>query len=296
MRLARGLGVLSLGLGGVAVGAAGWLGRLTGVGDSDVIRNALRGVGARELGSGVGLLVTRQAVPFTWARVVGDAMDLSLLGLAAISGGRRRERIAIAAGVVAGIAALDVYSGIRFTRRSGGQGIEVTKAITVNRTPQELYTYWRDFSRLPRFMRHLEAVEVTSERTSHWTAAAPAGATVTWDAEITQDDPGRLIAWRSLPGASVDNEGQVRFASAPGNRGSEVRVEMRYSPPAGKAGAIVAKLFGEAPDQQVQDDLRHFKQIMETGEITKSAGTLPGHGPGQPPEQAPQTTPDLAVR
>lgn len=161
--------------------------------------------------------------------------------------------------------------------------MDVKQAITVNRPPQDLYQFWHDFANLPRFMEHLESVQVTGERRSHWTAKAPAGQTVEWDAEIVDDRPGELIAWRSLDGASVENSGAVRFTPAPGDRGTEVRVELQYSLPGGALGAAVAKLFGEEPAQQVADDLRHFKQVMETGEITRSDASAKGGGPAQPP-------------
>lgn len=161
--------------------------------------------------------------------------------------------------------------------------MDVKKAITVNRPAAELYQFWHDFENLPRFMQHLVSVQVHGEKGSHWTAKAPAGATVEWDAEIVADRPDELIAWRSLPGAAVENAGAVRFAPAPGGRGTEVRVELQYAPPGGALGATVAKLFGEEPAQQVADDLRHFKQVLETGEIAQSDASAKGGGPAQAP-------------
>lgn len=166
--------------------------------------------------------------------------------------------------------------------------MDVKKAITVNRSPEDLYQFWHDFENLPRFMDHLESVQVTGERRSHWRAKAPGGATVEWDVEIVDDRPNELIAWRSLPGGAVDNAGSVRFTPAPGGRGTEVRVELRYDPPGGALGATVARLFGEEPGQQVQDALRRFKQLMETGEITRSEASMRGRGPAQPPAETPQ--------
>ena len=165
--------------------------------------------------------------------------------------------------------------------------MDVQKAITINRPAAELYAYWHDFENLPRFMEHLEAVRVTGAGRSHWTAKAPANQTVEWDAEVVEDRPNALIAWRSLDGAAVDNAGSVRFTPAPGDRGTEVRVELRYDPPGGALGATVAKLFGEDPTQQVPDDLRRFKQVMETGEVTQSDASVKGGGPAQPPAEAP---------
>jgi uncharacterized membrane protein len=134
-----------------------------------------------------------------------------------------------------------------------------------------LYAFWRDFTNLPRFMEHLVSVRVDSPTRSHWVAKAPAGKTVEWDAEIINDIPDSLIAWKSAPGAEVPNAGSVHFAAAPGGRGTVVKVVMDVEPPAGRLGVLVAKLFGEDPDREVREDLRKFKQLMETGEITTSA-------------------------
>src|SRR5690349_15542885 len=125
--------------------------------------------------------------------------------------------------------------------------MDVKKAITINRSPEELYRFWHDFQNLPQFMSHLESVVVTSPQRSHWKAKAPVGTKVEWDAEITDDQPNKRIAWKSLKGADVDNAGSVSFVPAPGGRGTEVHVELSYDPPGGALGATVAKLFGEAP-------------------------------------------------
>jgi uncharacterized membrane protein len=146
-------------------------------------------------------------------------------------------------------------------------------AITINKPPQEVYARWRDFERLPTFMYHLESVRTVDARRSHWVARAPAGSTVEWDAEITEEVPGERIAWRSVGDSSVQTSGSVRLAPAPGGRGTEVHVELDYSPPGGALGATVAKLFGEEPNQQIGDDLRRFKQLLETGEIARSDGS-----------------------
>ena len=146
-------------------------------------------------------------------------------------------------------------------------GIHIEESFTINKTPWELYQYWRDFKNLPRIMSHLESVTVLDDKRSHWVAKAPAitGGKVEWDAEIINDEPNALIAWRSLANADVDNAGSVRFVPAADDGGTEVKVVIDYIPPAGRVGKWVAKLLGEAPDQQIQDDLRRFKQIIETG-------------------------------
>ena len=164
------------------------------------------------------------------------------------------------------------------------RGIHVEQAYLINRSPEDLYGFWRNFENLPGIMTHLRSVQVLDERRSHWIATAPklAGGKVEWDAEITRDDPNQLIAWRSLPGSQIDCTGQIRFAKALGDRGTEVHVFMDYVPPAGKLGHWVATLFGEAPRRQMRDDLRNFKRLMETGEIPtiegQSKGTCLGRG------------------
>jgi len=154
--------------------------------------------------------------------------------------------------------------------------VEGRSVITINKAPDEVYAHWRDFERLPTFMFHLESVKTIGEGRSHWVAKGPAGTTVEWDAEVTDDVPGDRIAWQSVPGTKLDNSGSVRFRPAPGGQGTEVQVELRYSPPGGTLGAAVAKLFGEEPNQQVSDDLRRFKQMVETGEIARSDASPAG--------------------
>lgn len=157
-----------------------------------------------------------------------------------------------------------------------GKGIKVEKSVTVNRSPEELYRFWRNFENLPQFMNHLESVKDTGNGRSHWVAKAPAGKTVEWDAEVYNEKENELIAWRSLEGADVDNAGSVRFEPATGGRGTVVRVTLKYDPPGGALGALVAKLFGEEPSQQIEEDLRRFKQVMEAGEAATTEGQPSG--------------------
>ena len=155
----------------------------------------------------------------------------------------------------------------------------VRRSITVNRPVEDVYRFWRDPENLARHSQHLESVTVNG-RQSHWVAKAPAGKRVEWDSEIVEDVPNEIISWRSLPDSEIANEGFVEFSSAPGDRGTEVRVVLRYDAPAGRPGATIAKLFGEEPDQQLRDDLRRFKQVLETGEVVLSDGSLEGAGQG----------------
>ncbi|HKV84142.1 MAG TPA: SRPBCC family protein [Ktedonobacterales bacterium] len=154
---------------------------------------------------------------------------------------------------------------VRNEQRSGA-GLIVERSITIGAPPDTVYAYWRDFARLPTFMRHLDAVTTTDGAHSHWVARAPLGRTVEWDAQITEDRPNELIAWESLPGTLVPNQGEVRFSAAPGGRGTELTVRMTYQPPLGAAGAAVARILLEEPTLQVREDLRRLKAILETGE------------------------------
>ena len=141
----------------------------------------------------------------------------------------------------------------------------LTEGVGPGKPVEELYQFWRNFENLPRFMDHLESVTIIDEGRSHWVVKGPAGIRVEWDAEIHNEIPNELIAWRSLAGSEVDNAGSVHFM--PTEIGdTEVRVVLRYDPPAGKLGATVARLFGEEPSRQVAEDLRRLKQVVEAGE------------------------------
>ena len=299
-RLARGLGWFSLGLGLTQLAAPRGVARMIGLRGDDEDRKAMIAIGMREIASGVGILTQDRPAPGVWSRVGGDVMDLALLGRALNSHRNDRNRVAAATVAVAGITALDLLTGQRLstggngapdgaeTREGKERGVQVRQQITVRRSPQEVFSFWRNFENLPRFMAHLESVRVIDDRRSHWTAKAPAGAKVEWDAEIVEDRPNELIAWRALPQSDVPNEGSVRFVPAPGDQGTEIHVELRYEPPGGKLGAIVAKLFGEEPSQQVKGDLRRFKQVIELGEVVHSdASIFPGPHPAQPPAEVP---------
>ena len=173
--------------------------------------------------------------------------------------------------------------------------IHVTKSVTVMRPRSEVYKFWRQLERLPSFMIHLASVSEVSPVRSHWVANAPGGSKVEWDAEIVDERENELISWRSCEGSEIPNAGTVRFKDAPADRGTEVSVELNYDPPAGRAGAAVAKLFGEEPGQQLTDDMRRFKQVMETGEVVLSDGSLMGAGEGASAER-PAQAPAMGVR
>lgn len=155
-------------------------------------------------------------------------------------------------------------------------GIEVVETFLVDRPSNELYSFWRDVENLPKIMTHLESVQRIDDRRSHWVAKAPAiaGGAVEWDAEITSEKPDSLIAWRSVPNADVDNQGSIEFKRAPGDRGTAVRVKLKYAPPAGTVGQWIAKLLGNDPESSIREDLRNFKRFMEMGDVLTSRAVL----------------------
>lgn len=207
--------------------------------------------------------------------------------MGSIPGDRDGANRGILAVAVAG-GALGVAAAGYYLRKQGqdadagvayGAGEKFVKVMTINKPADELYRYWRDFAGLPRFMHHLETVQELGEGRSRWRAKAPLGTTVEWEATIINDVENELIAWQSVEGAQIANAGSVRFTPAPGGRGTEVKVTLSYEPPAGKAGMLIAKVLGEEPSRQVADDLRRFKQLVETGELPTNDRQPAGESP-----------------
>ena len=153
---------------------------------------------------------------------------------------------------------------------AGARGIHVRESIRLEASIEDVYRFWRRLENLPTFMTHLDRVTETSDGKSHWVAAGPAGLAVEWDAEIINEVENKLLAWRSLSGSDVVTAGSVNFDAVRGGRSTRVSVHLQYAPPAGKAGALLASLFGREPSQTVREDLRHFKQQLEAGEIPRA--------------------------
>ncbi|MGH9369999.1 MAG: SRPBCC family protein [Vicinamibacterales bacterium] len=155
------------------------------------------------------------------------------------------------------------------TRRAlrGSAGTVVEESVTINRSMEELYRFWRNLENLPQFMHHLESVERVTDTLSRWRAKGPAGATVEWNAEIINEVPNKVIGWRSIEGSDVVSAGSVHFDDAGPGRGTRVRVRLQYSPPGGKVGAALTRLIGRDAGTEIREDLRRFKQIIETGEV-----------------------------
>jgi uncharacterized membrane protein len=150
--------------------------------------------------------------------------------------------------------------------------MELTSSTTVAAPPEEAYAFWHRLENLTAFMAHLDDVRVTGPTSSHWTASAPFGTVVEWEAVTTDDVAAERIAWVSAEGSGIDTTGEVLFVPAPGGRGTEVRVRLSYQAPAGPVGRALLKYFGDDPSQALDDDLRRFKQVVETGEVVRSEG------------------------
>lgn len=296
----RGLGWLSIGLGLAGLLAPGRLARLTGRFDTRGHRGARRLIGTRELLTGLAIVTRRRPNRWLWSRVVGDAIDLGLaFGASSWSRGRRPRRQSMTLAALGAITVVDLVSSYRTMRSRSGAPSEPREgeprkeaapfraSITINRPPALVYTFWRRLENLPRFMTYLDSIQVIDERRSHWKAAA-AGAAIEWDAEITEDIPNRAIKWESATPstgepAKVAHSGTVRFTDAPGNRGTEVRLEMTVALPGGAPARAAARLLHSVPEQIALHDLHRLKQLLETGSIARSDVSVhTGPHPAQP--------------
>jgi uncharacterized membrane protein len=161
----------------------------------------------------------------------------------------------------------------------------IGRTVTIDRPREEIYAFWRDFPNLAQVMENIERIDTLDERRSHWVVKAPGGKTVEWDSVVTDDEPGRLIAWQSVEGADVNSSGRVEFFDAAPGRGTMVRATFAYDPPGGVIGEWIAKLFQREPNVQTRRDLRRLKQFLETGEVTSSASPS-GRKSESPTEQA----------
>jgi uncharacterized membrane protein len=281
-RLAQCLGWFGLGLGVPQIAMPDRVNGLIGVRDDSESRLWQRIVGVREVAASAGIFSGQPSrVAWLWARVAGDVSDVVLLGFAFKDKRRSAGRLAAAAGSVAAVTAMDLYAAMR-TSRSGAdttkeaERMELKAAITVREPLSEVFAAWENFENFPLFMNHLESVQNTANRRSQWRAKGPVGRSVEWEAEVITLTPNEVIEWRSVGGSQIANSGTVRFKPAPGNQGTEVHLYMEYDPPGGKLGEVLSTVLGEDPTSKVKDDLRRFKQLMETGEIVRSDATPEG--------------------
>lgn len=291
----RALGWFSLALGTAQLVAPGYLGKAIGVGDGPWARWLMRAVGLRELSAGLGLLRGPRSTPWLWSRVAGDVMDLALLG-GSYTASRKRDRRRLQGALLAvtGVGAIDLVTARSATlaerqgRVGGATGpveeVEISASVTVAKPPAEVYAFWRDLGHLSRFMTNVQAVEIIDRARSRWTVKV-AGKATTWEARITSDRPNEAIAWETLDESVVAHKGVVTFRPAPGDRGTEVHVKVQVHPPGGIAGRALAKLGKAVPRQQVVNDLRRIKQVLEVGEVMKSdASVHKGAHAARPPK------------
>lgn len=266
-RVAKALGWFSLALGAAEMAMPDRIADLTGIPEKDGARGTLRAFGAREIASGAAILASRPHPVWVWGRVAGDVLDLAAIGAAMDNEGANRRKLGIATASIAGLLAADVACAVQLTRRRASEpsgetsrAVRVSKTFTISRDPDAVYEAWRALDELRGVLRHLRAPRP----------------------QILEDIPGTRITWRSGAKRGARLGGSVSFRPAPGQRGTEVRVEIEYAPFAGRAGRAVASLFRATPEQQIEQDLRRFKQLLETGEIARTSGSASAVQPAHP--------------
>ena len=284
-RIASGLGWFSIGLGFAETAAPRMVARLIGVSEAGRAQTILRLYGVRELAAGVGILAQDNPAPWMWGRVGGDFLDLLSLGKAMLSADAQRGRSGFAAAAVAGITGLDVYCAQKLAARSKRGGFSSTdsstdRSILIDKRPEQVYTFWRNFANLPLVSPQLESVRVTDTGRSHWKLRSPVGnASLEWDAEITEDRPNEYIAWRSIS-TTAPHSGWVSFARATGGRGTKVNVHLDFG---SGVRAKLGKLFGALPRELANITVHNLKQLLETGEVVRSDASIhPGMHPARP--------------
>jgi uncharacterized membrane protein len=296
-RLTQSLGWFSIALGAAEVLAPQAVARAIGM-DENEHATLLRTYGLRELAAGVGILTRPKPTYWMWNRVLGDMMDLATLGKAMRSSHTDKRRLTAAAVAVLGVTAVDMLCSLNLTSESspaaghdGGSfmlpesrkgALPVTAIITVNKTIEDVYNFWKNPENFSLFMGHIDTVRATGPGRSHWTIKGPADLNIEWDAEVSADTPNESISWRSVSG-DLDNSGTVRFRRAAGGRGTEVELNVEFKPKGGEAGKRIAKFLLAIPKTQLMNDLRRFKQLLEVGEIVKSdASVAKGMHPARP--------------
>jgi uncharacterized membrane protein len=266
--LIRGLGWLGVTLGVTELAMPRLLASAIGVDPDGAAPAILRVLGVREIASSAAVLARPDLPAPRWGRVLGDAIDLGLLGLALTTPGTGKRRLAMALGMVAGVTALDVLAARR--RGQVRQPLPVIASVTINKPPMAVYEFFRRLDQLPQFMDYLVSVEQHADRRSTWTERLPVG-TVSWEAEIVEDRPGEAVSWRSVEGSRIQTRGRVTFTRAPGRDMTEVRVEMQLGVLGRGPSLALARLFARP---QVKGDLRRLKQVMETGEVLRSDASM----------------------
>jgi uncharacterized membrane protein len=208
----------------------------------------------------------------SWRKAGSSLGSIVAGGALAVYGASRKSAGGTALATAGSLLAL---RGIR--RAVALEAVHVERSFTINRPVNEVFSYFRNFENLPKFMYHLKHVRVTGPRTSHWVARVPLGIELAWDAEIVEEKQDRYLAWQSLPGTVIPNRGAVQFRAASDyHGGTEIILAMDYAPPAGRGGAVFARVFGQVPGKQLREDLRRLKRLLETGEVCTTEGQSHG--------------------
>jgi len=274
--LARALGWFSVGLGLTELLAPRQLARTIGVPENSPL---LRVLGARELANGLAILAdSRPSANWLNARVAGDVVDLGLLGLASVSRGSKPGRVASATAAVLAVTALDVAAAKRLgARQNHGRELALEASVQILRPAEELYRFWRDPSQWSRVFSHVTSVVASGSSHVRWQLALPGGHKLDWASELSADIPGRRLVWRSVDKAPIASSGFITFDSLGEKRGTLVRAGLRYEPPSdGVLARSFLQLFRSLPEKLLQNELRRFKQLMETGEIATTEGQPAG--------------------
>ena len=279
-KLARVLGWFSIGLGVTEVTAGRMLADLLGLENR---AGLLRVYGLREIATGIGILTSKDAGPWIWGRVAGDALDIGTVATGFQDGNPKKSNLTLALTSLAGVTAVDLVCALGLSRgirkeedaeeSQTGEGASeastarVERSLTIEKSAEELYQRWRDLQTLSRVMGHFADVRASGDGQTHWELHGPAGRVLEWDVRTIEDRPGEVLRWQASPDAKVPVEGSVRFRPAPGNRGTVVTLRFQFDPPGGVLGDAAVRLLGGAPGLLASKALRRFKSLVETGEI-----------------------------
>ncbi len=283
---ARALGVFSIGLGAAECTAARRLSDTIGI---ETHPGLVRFLGIREIANGVGILAAPRRPQLLWSRVGGDAIDLTLMGIAFGSPRTRRLRLLTAIGAVAGVTALDVLCARLMSRKryrhvesrwlTGRRGVRLQKSISINRSPDDLYRFCREFSNLPKILDNVESITEPIAGEYEWHVSGPRSKHFKWMTKIIEDRPNQLISWRTLHPASIENSGSIRFVAGQDGRGTIVRVELLHRPTKQGINSAI-RMLSPRIEFRLSEALRRLKAFMETGEIPTTKGQTSGRPPG----------------
>jgi uncharacterized membrane protein len=279
---AVGIGVASVALGVAKLVAPRALARLVGAPAGSREGGLVQALGVREVVTGLGLLASRSPVPWLWSRVVGDALELALLGAVAGAGRGDRRRAGAALGALAGVAAFDVACAVAATRARRREAAPVRRSVTIARARTDVYRFWRDFANVPAFMADIELVEILDDGRSRWSAHGPTGPVVSWEVQVDEARPGELLRWSSVEGAQSDvrAEGVVRFADTPDGRGTEVALTLAYGLPDDAPERAAAFIDRATEPGRLEAHLARSKELLETGRLASGAGVARRGGDG----------------